>query len=133
MALWNLRSSKRGGSYIPVAANVTNVTTIAYQNALFSVDGPLVQVWGAYLIDADAAGVTEFSVTLPFGKDIEAVFDVVGVTSFSGPSADVTGSTIQGRVFGSIADNLAIISGTSGTVVAPGAVNVTYHFAYLIE
>ena len=123
MALRNLSPHRQAGDWTPTITDVDNVDASVLLNAFYAVSGNLVQCWVAMTIDMTAAAAFTVRVSLPFGIDVAAAGDIVGLASPLIPNGG-------GAVVGDPTNNEAEITSFNSTL---GVETVLASFAYKIQ
>ena len=104
MALPNLPVSKHGALWVPTLTVVTNIAVLTLLNAIYTINGRVVQCFVGATVDPTAGTAWQFRCSLPFGVDVVAAKDVMGVCG----QATVVGA---GTVIGDATNNAALIGG----------------------
>ncbi len=120
MALRNLSPDRQSGTWTPTLTGVVNIDSITLLNAFFAIHGDVVQCWVAMTVDATAGSSHQGRISLPFGIDVAAVGDIIGMASsiLQGGSGSITGDPTS---------NEAVVDGqNNGT----GPESVVAQFAY---
>ena len=126
MALRNLQPAKGKtvASFEPVTSNLTNLDTLTFLNGFFSVAGNLVTVTAAFTTNpTSAVALFSFEMSLPFGIDVTAVADIIGV------AGNGNGPEFGGSVIGSIANDTALATSMHEEADAI----TTISFSYVVE
>jgi hypothetical protein len=123
MALHNVSQNHRSQVWVPTITIVTNIDALALRQAFFSITGALVSCYIAVDLEQTAATDWVFRCSLPMGREVTAVGDIVGMGGqFDGPAGFV------GMVSGNIANNEASLRSQNGT---EDEEIVIAHFSYL--
>ena len=123
MTLLKLPNHRISEFYTPTVEVDANLAEATLVTAFRTVNGQCVQVYGVVNADPIAASAFSFSVTLPFGMPVTAEQDLIG-------SAGARGWASSGGVVrAGITSNVAIVR----TVAGDAAVDVYFHFAYILK
>lgn len=122
MGLDRLPIQKKSGIWLPTLTIVTNIDALTFLNGFYVISGNLVQCYLAASVDPTGGATWAFRASLPFGIDLAADSDLIGVCA---PS--VSGG-FGGTVRADPTNNEALFQTTHSV----GALDVYAHFAYRI-
>ena len=115
------------GTYVPSFTNVSNASSFSPDgDAMWTKSGDIVTVYGVVEQEATAAGIVQFTISLPIASDLDGSSQLVGQFI-----SDVTasGKSYTAPIKAEITSNKALVSFDSEREVSV----LHYHFRYIVQ